>query len=202
MRLSGWLLVPLLMGGCATTIVPPADPEEPVSVFLLDHGRHTSLVIPTETAGLIRYAYGDWTWYAESRPGFWAGISALLCPSQGAFGRRRLPGDQTVEGVRHGLRVGIEHIHEVRVPGPAVQALREELDSLYAAAQETRVRNPEMDLDFVEHPLPYTALNNSNRVVADWLRQLGCRIEGSALFSRWRIDTPAAASPTAHAEVR
>lgn len=181
------LLLPLLLGGCVTTVVPPEAPDDPVPVFLLDHGRHASLALPAAESGLLRYAYGDWTWYAESRPGLFAGVAALFCPTRAAFGRRHLAGDVSVAGLRRTLRVGVERIYELRVSRRAVQGLRAELEGLYAAGRAGELRNPEMDLVFVEHPEPYTGFHNSNRVVAGWLQRLGCRIEGPALFSRWRL---------------
>jgi hypothetical protein len=39
------------------------------------------------------------------------------------------------------------------------------------------------DLAFVPHPDPDTISHNSNRVVAGWLEQLGCRVEGPVLFA-------------------
>ncbi|HEX6113234.1 MAG TPA: hypothetical protein VFZ10_13070 [Geminicoccaceae bacterium] len=37
------------------------------------------------------------------------------------------------------------------------------------------------------HPDPDTISHNSNQVVADWLEQLGCRVEGTTLSSRWQL---------------
>ncbi len=34
--------------GCLSSITPPGDPTNPVSVFLLDYGRHSSLAFPTD----------------------------------------------------------------------------------------------------------------------------------------------------------
>ena len=43
------------------------------------------------------------------------------------------------------------------------------------------------DLVFVPHPDPYSMFHNSNRVVAGWLEQLGCRVEGTTLLSVWQL---------------
>ena len=56
--LGGWLLLVVLLGGCTTTVVVPPAPEQPRAVFLLDHGRHATLVLETAEGGLVRYAYG------------------------------------------------------------------------------------------------------------------------------------------------
>lgn len=188
MRIAVWFL-PLLLGGCATAVIAPVDPARPVSVYLLDHGRHTSLVLPSATGGLVRYAYGDWTWYAQSQPGFVAGLRALFCPSRAALGRWELAGGRSVSELRASLGVGVEHIHVIEVDRRAVARLRAALDEIYRSARE-RLSNPQMQLDFVEHPDPYTAFHNSNRVVASWLEALDCEIEGSALFARWHLEAP------------
>ncbi|MFW5955095.1 MAG: hypothetical protein ACOCSG_07320, partial [Guyparkeria sp.] len=45
-----------LLSACATTIVPPESVEQSQAVFVLDHGRHSSLVLP-HPEGFVRYAY-------------------------------------------------------------------------------------------------------------------------------------------------
>ena len=54
------LLLMATLSGCGTTlIVPPDKPRDPAPVFVLDHGRHTSLVLSAANGTLHRYAYGD-----------------------------------------------------------------------------------------------------------------------------------------------
>ena len=69
--------------------------------------------------------------------------------------------------------------------------LRRELESLYAAGEEP-VDNSVYNLTFVSHPEAYSARHNSNHKVAEWLQRLGCRVEGSAFWSRWQVvrDSP------------
>lgn len=181
------VLAPALFGGCAaTTIEPPAAPEDPVSVFLLDHGRHATLVLP-HPEGIVRYAYGDWAWYAEVKTGPLRAVAALLFPSRGALGRRVMDGPATEAAVRGEVRVGIEHLHRFTVEKRRMEALRSELETLFAAGRAVRLENRGYDLTFVPHPESYWAFRNSNQKVAQWLERLGCRIRGSALWSDWRI---------------
>lgn len=177
----------LPFAGCTTTIVPPRSVERPQPVFVLDHGRHTSLVL-AQADGLVRYAYGDWGWYAEVRTGAAEATRAVFWPTRAALGRRLLQGNATQAGVRQGVAVAIEQLHELRVEADDADALRASLEGIYRAYYADLKYNAHYDLAFVPHPDPYTFWNNSNRRVGQWLRQLGCTIQGSALWARWKVE--------------
>ena len=176
----------LLLSGCATTIVPPDSVERPQSVFVLDHGRHSSLVLP-HPDGFVRYAYGDWGWYADVETGATEASRAVLLPTRAGLGRSLTQGAATASGVRAGLIVGIQELHEVRVETERVATLRAALERLYREAVASRKYNAVYDLAFVEHPAPYAFWHNSNHVVAEWLQRLGCTIEGSAFWAWWTV---------------
>ena len=178
----------LLLGGCGNTrIVPPLDPVDPVPVFLLDHGRHTSLVLPAPDGSLHRYAYGDWRYYAEREVGPRESLAALFWPTPGALGHRRLPGPPTVAAVRAQVRVGITELHALPVERARVEALRTRLDALIAQAEHW-LDTPEVDLVFHAHPTGYHLGHNSNQMIADWLVELGCEVSRRPVLSGWRID--------------
>jgi hypothetical protein len=59
----------LLCGGCTTTIVPPRAPADPVSVYVTDYGRHSSILLPDPRGHLTEYAFGDWNWFALRQVG-------------------------------------------------------------------------------------------------------------------------------------
>ena len=90
------------------------------------------------------------------------------------------------------MREGTERVYELRVPRAASERLRAELDGIYAANRATLVYSATYDLEFVRHPVPYSADHNSNVVMARWLEALGCKVEGAALITNWRVKTPAA----------
>ncbi len=175
---------------CTNVIIPPPEPLEPQAVFILDHGRHASLVLPAQSSGIVRYAYGDWKYYAEAETGFAEASAAVLLPTTAGLGRRELAQPPTIGGVRRAIRLGVEEVHEVIVEWPAIEQLREELDSIFQANEETQIYNASYDLEFVRHPRPYTIFQNSNWMVVEWLRQLGCQVYGFLLTSKWRVEPP------------
>jgi hypothetical protein len=180
----------VLLHGCTTAIVPPAAPNEPRSVFLLDHGRHASLALPGRDGGIVRYSYGDWKYYAQVGTGVSEASAAVLWPTRAGLGRRELRGPSTATSVRGQVSVWVEGLYEVIVDAGRIEALRIRLDSVYEANLETRIYNAAYDLEFVHHPSAYWALHNSNEVVAFWLKELGCRVRRPVLFSNWTVEPP------------
>lgn len=185
-RLAG-LWCALSLGGCAATVTCPTGPDATDPVFLLDHGRHSSLVLPAPDGRLVRYSYGDRRWYAEVDTGFWQGAAALLRRTPAVLGRRELYGDPVSDEVVRALRVGVEYAYTLQTTPDAAAALVARLEALFRAGAEAKRFNPDYDLEFVPHPRDYTGWHNSNHVVADWLRELGCEVGGSPIVSRWRV---------------
>src|SRR5690606_1475260 len=177
----------LWLWGCAATVYPPRDVAEPAAVGILDHGRHTSLIVAVPE-GMIRYSYGDWNWYALRRTGPIEGTRALLWPTKAGLGRRQLPGPFSPEAVSEQVRVAIEEAVYLTVERPALHRLVARLDGIFDQNRAAAVYNEPYDLWFVPHPVPYSLAHNSNGMVAAWLEQLGCRVEGTPLFAIWRLD--------------
>ncbi len=172
--------------GCSATIVPPEQPDQPVTVYVLDHGRHSSLVLPTESGG-IRYSYGDWDYYVLRKTSLWNGLYALLRPSPSALGREELARHPDPDNLADQLRVGITRILPITVEQQSVAALHHDLEATFLSALATRHYSEAFGLDFVHYPRPYTLRHNSNRKVAEWLEQLGCDVTGSPILSNWHL---------------
>ncbi len=179
------LLSAVALVACTTVIVPPGEVAEPVPVALLDHGRHTSLLVGTRNHAMIRYAYGDWTWYALRQTGLAEASVAVLGPSKAALGRKRHPGPLTPEAVARQIRVPIEEAFYFDVEADAAEALVDRLDAIFQANMASRVVNRAYDLEFVPHPARYSLFHNSNTMVASWLREMAVEVEGPALLARW-----------------
>jgi hypothetical protein len=186
---AGFAALTLLVA-CTTLVVPPAAPTDVRPVFLLEHGQHSSLVLPGESRGIVRYSYGDWNYYVLGDKSISSGLRALSGPTLAGLGRRELNAAATQQGVRTAVRVPVLAVHELQVEASAIQSLRAKLDGIYRTNIDTLTYNPDIDLEFVHHPTPYSAEHNSNRVVADWLKDLGCEVTGPTFVPNWKFAAP------------
>ena len=182
-------LAAALSTACTNTVVPPAEPANPTAAFLLDHGRHASLVLEGPD-GITRYAWGDWDYYALNRTGPLRASGTLFGANQAGLGRRRLPGPAEQARVRRQVVVPIEALWRIDVPGEQAQRLHERLDRRFRDARATRIANPLYDLEFVQDEPPYNVTSNSNHRVGEWLRELGCEVRMAGPFSSWRVTPP------------
>jgi hypothetical protein len=172
---------------CTTTVRPPAHVEDPVEVVLLDHGRHSALALPGPDGGMIRYAYGDWHWYALGKADAWSALRALLWPSRSALGYRRLDPAATPSTIEQHVGVIVVARWSLTVERSEVEALRDQLEHVIASARDEAIVNERFDLTFVPHHDAYCYFHNSNHVTAGWLRDLGCEVTGLAFSSSWKI---------------
>ena len=178
----------LVQAGCTATVLPPAAVDEPARIAILDHGRHTSLVLEEPGGAVVLYTYGDWEWFALRRTGPREASAAVLGPSQAALGKKHLPGPLTVQTMLEQVSVLVTDIIILHVERRRLDELTARLDAVFRANISSLVHNDAYDLDFVYHPEPYSAFHNSNEVVADWLEELGCRVTRPSLFFTWRLD--------------
>ncbi len=185
----GALATMMALGGCAHTVVPPSEVERPSEIFLLDHGRTSSLVLPDGDA-LVRYAYGEWDWYVRNRTGVVHGSGALFVGSEAALGRRRVEADPNLAAVRAAVAVPVESAWAIEVPADEARALATELGRLFERRPHEPVENPRVALQFVPHPDAYSLGHNSNHVTASWLRRMECRVDTNGPLSRWRVLPP------------
>ena len=164
----------------------PLPPADPAPVFLLDHGRHASLVLPAD-GGMVRYAYGDWDWYVLRQTGIRQGSRALFGPSPAGLGRKKLSASPTPASVRRTVQVPIEHLYPLSADTEKVARLRNRLEKIFTEAEDGTRYNPAFDLEFVRHPEPYSLDHNSNTIVAEWLREIGVEIRGDGPLSQWKV---------------
>lgn len=191
-----WLIAALVpcLAACTSTLQTPADPRPHETVYLIDHGRHPSLVLPTRQGRTVRYAYGDWAWFARGDTGILAGVTALLWPTRGALGRQALERGDSPRALRRQIPEGLVHVYRLQLPAPAVFRLADRLERLHAAGRAQALHNPRFGLTFVPHPEAYWFPNNSNVVTARWLKEMGVKVSGLPLLSRWRLSNAASAT--------
>lgn len=184
--LLGSTLAAILLSGCAARVTPAADMDMPQPVYLVDHGRHASLVIPHEQ-GLTRYSFGEWDWYVEGRRGTLAGLSALLLPTASGLGRMEHHTHQATPLPARVTPEGRQRVYELAAESQRVEALRQRLDAYHAAAPAPPAYSETYGLYFVPYSRDYWAGHQSNLKVVEWLEELGMDVRGSAWLSRWRI---------------
>jgi hypothetical protein len=182
-RLLAALLTVCAAAGCATVLTPPAIVTDPVTVYVTDYGRHSSLILP-RGGGYTEYAFGQWEWFAQGKTGLLRGPLVVMVPGQSTLGRRGL-GEIANEGEASRKADGAS-ARALVVERAKAEALVAELDARFEAEIETRIEGPD-GMEFVKDPRVYTMLHNSNGVTADWLRQLGVGVQGSALRSNFRV---------------
>jgi hypothetical protein len=87
---AGVLASTLALCGCVATVIPPPKTDQSRPAYILDHGQHTSLVLSTADDGLVRWAYGDWSWYAAGDRRPMRAIPVLLARTPAALGRQAI----------------------------------------------------------------------------------------------------------------
>lgn len=185
------VLLPVLIlsgaGACTMRITPPPVTGDVAAVFVIDYGYHSSLLLPTESAELVEYAYGEWEWFALGREQWHRVPVVLFWPTQGTLGRRILPARPAASDVAR--IVAAESVHEIFVPAARAGALRRLLDARIDAAAPTRVYTASLGLEMFHADPPYWVFHHCNSAVADWLRELGCSVHGEPLIAEFEVAT-------------
>jgi hypothetical protein len=178
---------PALLATCATHVRPPAAPSDPVSVYIVDYGRHASLLVPAADGdGLVEWAYGEWRWYALDDSAWYRVFPVLLWPTRGTLGRHHLAGTPS-DRATLADRLPSEAVHEIVVDGRRANELDVRLQTAWAAALDTRTYQGLHGLDFVHDDASYHLFHTSNHAVAGWLTELGCQVTGPSILSDWEL---------------
>lgn len=170
-----------------TYIYPPKNLIEPRGVFVIDHGTHSSLAIENSRQQLIRYAYGDFRYYALRDTGLSSGAAALLFPTPATLGRAEIKGGASLENLSEQLVVAVEVIYQLEVEASAADQLISKLDSIHLIEREKHVDVPAYGLVFAPHPDDYFWAHNSSTIVADWLRDMRVELLGWGLIASWGL---------------
>lgn len=178
LQISAPLLLALALTGCTTHVIPPPAPTNPVTVYLTDYGKHSSLLLPTDDGGFDEYAFGDWAYFAEGKTGMAMALRALLGSPQSTLGRRHIP---PIPDLNHAL--GAKRLTAIAVPDSRADDLHAKLEARFRASDQSPYSSTYSSLDHIRDEEHYWAGNNCNHVTAAWLRQLGCEIKGPAIFS-------------------
>lgn len=189
-RLLLLLLLVWLLTGCAATLKPPLPLDQPAEVFVLDHGRHNSLVLVVAEDRVMRYAFGEWRWYVDGETGPLRSLDALLRATPSALGRMRLHGppepDCWVDQVGSEIRTVLVFAAE----RARVEALAQAIDSHFEGRDAEPYYSQLLNLEFVRHERAYSLGFNSNHQVVAWLELLDFEVRGSPMIGRLRALQP------------
>lgn len=189
-RLLAVALMVWSLNACVATIKAPPVVENPVPIYVLDHGRHNSLVLTVGDDEALRFAFGEWRWYVDAETGLARGLSALLRKTPGALGRGQLVGPTDphcwVDQVGSEIRLVLAY----QADQDRVRQLLEELNQAFDKPLAEPLYNPRLNLEFVLDEQPYSLGQNSNHRVVEWLRRLGFEVTGSPTLGRLRPDDP------------
>ncbi len=180
--------------GCAYRVRPPANLREPVPIIVLDYGIHSSLVLPRGAGDCAEYAYGQWDWFVLDRVAWYRAPATMLLPGKAGLGRRKLKMELSLGAVQ--AAINAENYYELSVERALARRLVSRLDATIDAAP-ARTLNARLETEFVPDPQAYSLLHHCNTRVANWLRELGCTVDGIGPDSAFRVDaasTPASPS--------
>jgi hypothetical protein len=184
------LAVTTALASCTTVIHPSAHVVDPVQVFVLDHGRHSALVLPTADGGAMQWAWGEWQWYALDRTQWWRTPAVVFWPTRATLGRAPVaePLGAPLSAASLARRLYAEEVHVVVVERAAALALEAELEARFAAGAEEEVYSSLYRLSFVpDDERSYWIVHHCNSETKDWLRALGCEVSGAALFADFTV---------------
>lgn len=208
------------LGGCGgVRVTRAAAVSDPVTVFVADYGRHASLIVPGDGvlggegvdavtdvsadvalgggAGMWEYSFGDWVFYAEDRDSIFNGAFAVLVPTRGTLGRRRLPVVSDEAELRAAFDVELEKVLTFDVERDRARSLLRVLHERYEdgrafagelGLEPRTLQNDVVGLVFVPDRASYSIGRHCNDEVADWLRELGLEVRGSSLVSRYSVE--------------
>lgn len=210
--------------GCTNVITPPRNLTAPHYVYLLDYGKHSSLLLPSGNVDgnrhFTEYAYGEWEWYAKQEDGICRVIPTLFWPTTGTLGRNTwtltgappsppstsATGEDADPGAldtRHrisaaaALHFNAEEVFAIAVESATIESLLDTLDNRFTAGatEKTPVHSEAFNLYFVPEPgISYSLFHNCNHEILDWLRMLGCTIKGNGIFADYRVKSVPAAN--------
>lgn len=186
--LSRLVLFPLpLLTACAGLITPSEPLDDPVEVYLLEHAPHTTLVLPTDQGGLVRFKYCDWRWCVEEKRSFPSGAAALLWPTASGIGRGQRDDVSSAQDLGKLAPDGIARYHTIMAEREKVISLIQQLNRPFENHEGDFFRNESTGLDFAPYSRGYWLAHQSNLVVAKWLREIGLDVHTYVLLTRWRV---------------
>lgn len=192
--LAGLLIVLMacVPSGCGMTVYAPTDVKDPVSVFIADHGIHSSLLLPRPDGSIAQFAYSQWHWAALDQDDWYRSPFAVMIPNTGTLGWRDFEGPCDFQCVcdrlNHlGRHPPMEAVYEIQVERALACKVLGELDHRWKSQSNGNVFNEKRGMTFVKDATLYSAAHTCNQEVAAWLEGMGCRVTGMAKTADIRV---------------
>ena len=182
----------LVVQGCAWRVVPPPEVRDGVPVVLSQYEWHTRLALPDGTVAFYEYGFGEWNFYGLEKEGFFSGFRAITGLGKGAMSRRRLP--YTLSESEFARAAGSNRSSRLYVERGLAEGLRAELEGRWQSNADSLVVRTWDGIPVSRDRAGYHLFANSNHAVANWLRRLGCQVNGNTLTSRFKVITELDAS--------
>jgi hypothetical protein len=188
LAVSALAFIGLALVRSPTLIIPPAEPAEAVTAYVADYGYHSRLILPEIDGGLMHYSYGDWRYFALNQQSFSNAVAALLIPTQGTLGRRKV--SDFVELQQFIGKRGLDRLLSFEVGGGKAARLLTVLDDRFNRNIDTRVENSITGLSLVQDDQDYTLFHNSNHELVEWLEALDCQVRGFVMLPNFQVKYP------------
>lgn len=189
-------LVVLALQACGSTIRAPEEVADPASVFLLDHGIHSSVLFPRDSGDVIAFCFSSYDFAAKDNDGALNGPLVLLASSEGTLGRRVFAcPDPTPSSITRAFMIGetyyrIDSCHEIVVEHAARERVLSDLESIWTSEQASRVDNAKRRFSFVRVPARYGLFHTCNHASVQLLREMGCGVSGIGIAADFDVRTP------------
>jgi hypothetical protein len=184
--LLGWIGVIWcgVLSGCYTTVTPPSHPKNPTEVYLCDYGVHSSLLLPVTHQTYVEFLYGDWNWAALGHTNAFDALEAIFFSQQATLARRNVY-FATGRAMPRPID-GPKSEQPLVIDGDACQKVIDELNARWEKHRSTAISSWD-ELSYVKDDVHYSWLHDCNAQTADCLREMGCRIDGVPIWSKFRI---------------
>ena len=175
----------IALSGCGAHITPPPHPADPVTVFVTDYGRHSTLLLPDDRGRWVEYTWGDWDWLGLNDRKWYKVLTPLFFSRASAFGRKWIETNPAAAPPDSGSWLRLISIPVSRTDA---ETLRRNLDDRYLREADTTVYSAIDRCCYAREEKHYWLFYNCNDQTADWLRSLGCRVEGMTMTSKFKLD--------------
>jgi hypothetical protein len=169
-----------------TVIIPPIEPLEPVTVYVVDYGFHSRLVLPDRTGKLLQYGYGDWQYFALQNRDVLTTLKALFIPTQGTLNREELSNLNTLKEIAEAQRR--INLLEVEVAQEKMLKLREKLEDRFYQNIDSKITYSNGRSQFIKDDQDYTIFYNSNHQVVEWLEAMECKVKGIIILPSFQVN--------------